>query len=474
MLFDEKYTYPHYPQKMTVDKLWTNKIGKEYFELNIYEIWSKTDETLKMLFSDAVYSVWIKTIIPVKIDENRFYLEVPTEINKEQMVKYENNIRDAIYEASGKRFEVVFVVRNKYNAQTMRPIVDRAAEEPVFNHGLMEKYNFENFIVGESNKFAYSASKAVAESPGGDDVYNPLFLYGGVGLGKTHLMNAIGNEIYNKNPNFKILYLSCEKFTNELISAIHDKTTDKFKEKYRNIDLLLIDDIQFISNKTQTQEEFFHTFNELKGNNKQIVISSDRPPAEIENLTARLTSRLAGGLIADIGFPDVETRTAILKEKAIERGVDIPEEILMYIADKCNTNIRELEGILTRVIAMSKLSNIPYSFEMVEDIIKNTKNNGKPNISVDYIQQVVANYYNVTVEELKSKRKTQPLATYRQIAMYFCRKLLANETLVSIGKKFGGKDHSTISNGCDRITDKMNDDVTFRQTMVEIENKIVG
>lgn len=440
--------------------------------MDILRIWSEVDEKLRYIFSDSVYTAWIKSITPLKKEGNVFYLEVPTEFNKQQMVKYLNNISDAINEVCHQVPEIHFLVKGNYNNNTMKVIEEPSINGDEYKSGLIERYNFDNFIEASSNKLAYSASKAVVKEPGKD--YNPLFLYGGVGLGKTHLMNAIGNEIHKKYPDMKILYLSCEKFTNELITAIHDKTTNKFKEKYRSIDLLLIDDIQFISNKTQTQEEFFHTFNELWLNGKQIVISSDRPPSEIENLTSRLTSRLSNGLIADISFPDFEARTAILKEKSKEKNEDIPEDILQYIAENCTTNIREMEGILNRVVAIKKITDCAYNMEMVEDAIKDTNTGGKPKINVDYIQQVVADYYKVTVDDLKSKRRDQPLTTYRQIAMYLCRKLLANETLASIGKKFGGKDHSTISNGCDRITDKINDDYAFKQTIIEIEGKIVG
>ncbi|MGL5675290.1 MAG: chromosomal replication initiator protein DnaA, partial [Cellulosilyticaceae bacterium] len=337
---------------------------------------------------------------------------------------------------------------------------------------LNPRYVFNSFVVGNSNRMAHAAALAVAEAPA--RAYNPLFLYGGVGLGKTHLMHSIAHYILEQNPNAKVLYASSEKFTNELINSIKDDKNEAFRNKYRNIDVLLIDDIQFIAGKERTQEEFFHTFNTLHEANKQIIISSDRPPKEIETLEDRLRSRFEWGLIADIQGPDLETRIAILRKKAEIESLSVPEEVLLFIAKTVISNIRELEGALNRIIAFSSLANKPITVELANEALKDLISKDKPRIiTADYIQEIVANYFHLKPEELKSSKRTRNIAFPRQIAMYLCRKL-TDLSLPKIGEKFGGRDHTTIIHGYEKISKDILKDIELSQTIAELENKITG
>ena len=335
---------------------------------------------------------------------------------------------------------------------------------------LNPKYTFDSFVIGNSNRFAHAASLAVAEAPA--KAYNPLFIYGGVGLGKTHLMHAIGHYALQNNPNTKVVYVSSEKFTNELINAIRDDKNDEFRNKYRKVDILLIDDIQFIAGKERTQEEFFHTFNELHGANKQIILSSDRPPKEIPTLEDRLRSRFEWGLIADIQAPDFETRMAILKKKADVEKLNVANEVMVYIATKIKSNIRELEGALIRIVAYSSLTNRPITVELageaLKDIISNKQNK---NVTIDVIQDVVAAYFNLRIEDLKSQRRTRNVAYPRQIAMYLSRKL-TDMSLPKIGEEFGGRDHSTVIHAYEKISDSLNTDESLQHTVNDITKKL--
>lgn len=440
----------------------------------VKEYWSEVLKILENEMTPVAYETWILPLKPISLIDDTFTVEVLMPFSKNMIeTRHSPIIQTALKIVLKKDINLKIVLPNEGNDP-----VHIVKEEPVINisnkmndSGVLPKYVFENFIVGNSNRMAHAAAVAVSEDPGG--AYNPLFLYGGVGLGKTHLMHAIANEILKNNPSSKVLYVSCEKFTNELITAIRENKNNEFRDKYRQIDVLLIDDIQFISEKTYTQEEFFHTFNALWLDGKQIIISSDRPPTEIQNLTDRLSSRLSGGLIADIKFPDFETRTAILEKKAEQEGIILPKEVLQYIAQSIKSNIRELEGALIRVIAYARLTNKPIDIELAEDAIKDILKSGKPEINVEYIQELVGEHYGFKAEELKSKRKTQPLATARQVAMYLCRKIL-DESLVNIGKKFGGRDHTTVIHGCDKINDMIENDSNFQKTLLEIEKKITG
>jgi len=338
---------------------------------------------------------------------------------------------------------------------------------------LNPKYTFENFVVGPSNNFAYAASLAVAEQP--SDVYNPLFIYGGVGLGKTHLMNAIGNYILEENPTANVLCISSETFTNELIDTIiKKKGTSDLRNRMRNVDVLMVDDIQFLSKTVATQEEFFHTFNDLHGKGKQIIISSDRPPKDIPTIEERLRSRFEWGLIVDIQRPDFETRVAILRKKADEENIDVPYEVIEFIAQRVQSNIRELEGALNRVNAQSMLMNVPITLELANSSLSQLFNvRDVRKITPESIMSVVCAQYDVTQEDIISKKRNKEIALPRQIAMYLCREMTSLST-INIGRAFGGRDHTTVMHGCDKIEKSVKSDVAFRRRMDEIMELIRG
>ncbi|NLV15616.1 MAG: chromosomal replication initiator protein DnaA [Syntrophomonadaceae bacterium] len=335
---------------------------------------------------------------------------------------------------------------------------------------LNPKYSFDSFVVGNSNRFAHAASYAVAESPA--RAYNPLFVYGGVGLGKTHLMQAIGHHILDKNPNGIVIYTSSEQFTNELIDSIRDDKTAEFRTKYRNIDVLLIDDIQFLAKKERTQEEFFHTFNALYEANKQLVISSDRPPKEIPTLEDRLRSRFEWGLLTDIQSPDLETRIAILRKKAQLESLKVPNDVMLYIASNIQSNIRELEGALTRTVAYSKINNQPITMELASEALQKILPPPVPyKATVEDIQEKVADYFSLTIDELNSKRRTRQLVFPRQIAMYLTRQM-TDLSLPKIGEEFGGRDHTTVLHAFDKVEKDIKSDPVLEKIISDIRSEI--
>jgi chromosomal replication initiator protein len=334
--------------------------------------------------------------------------------------------------------------------------------EPVEN-SLNPKYTFEKFVVGTSNQFAHAASLAAAETPG--KTYNPLFIYGGVGLGKTHLMHAIGHSIKERNRHLRVSYITSEKFMNELINAIRYDKTQSFREKYRSIDVLLMDDVQFMAGKERTQEEFFHTFNTLHNDQKQIVITSDCPPRDIPTLQERLHSRFEWGLIADIEPPDLETKVAILKRKADLDGINLPDEIAIFIATKIRSNVRELEGSLVRLVAISSLRGVPISKMLAQDALKNIIDSERPEgLTMDRIARMVASHYKLTVEEMKSKNNSRAVAVPRQVAMYLCKRLTSH-SYPEIGREFGGKHHTTVMHSYDKIETLVKKDGVFHNTI---------
>lgn len=336
--------------------------------------------------------------------------------------------------------------------------------EPV-ESSLNQKYTFEKFVVGTSNQFAHAAAQAVAEAPG--KAYNPLFLYGGVGLGKTHLMHAIGHAIKAQSRHLRVAYITSEKFMNELINAIRFDKTQTFRDKYRSIDVLLMDDVQFMAGKERTQEEFFHTFNALYNDQKQIVISSDCPPREIPTLEERLHSRFEWGLIADIEPPDLETKVAILKRKADLDGIDLQDEIAIFIASKIKSNVRELEGSLVRLVAISSLRGIPISKLLAQEALKNIIDAERPEgLTMERIAKIVASHYNLTVEEMKSKNNSQAIAMPRQVAMYLCKRL-TKHSFPEIGREFGGKHHTTVMHSVDKIDALAKEDRNFHKQINE-------
>lgn len=337
---------------------------------------------------------------------------------------------------------------------------------------LIDRYTFETFVTGKSNQLAHAAAVAVAQKPG--EAYNPFFMYGGVGLGKTHLMHAIGHRILENDPKKRVLYVSGEKFTNEMINSIRDKSQEVFRMKYRTVDVLMVDDIQFISGKEGTQEEFFHTFNTLKDANKQIIISSDKPPKELARLEERLRSRFEWGLIADVQPPDLEMRVAILQKKAEAENMEVDNEVLLYIASRIDTNIRELEGALTRTVAYASLKNQKISKEIVQESLKNIFNGmDKRTITLDMIENVIVNHFNVSKEDLKSKKRSKEITFPRQIAMYLSRDL-AKATLPQIGSYFGGRDHTTVMHACEKIDSEKKKDAKLEAIIKELTEKLGG
>ena len=337
--------------------------------------------------------------------------------------------------------------------------------------GLNPKYTFETFVVGDNNKFAHAAALAVGNEPG--ESYNPLFLYGGVGLGKTHLMHAIGNRILENNKNCNILYVTSEKFTNQLINAIKDNKNEIFRKKYRSIDALLIDDIQFIAGKERIQEEFFHTFNSLYEERKQIIISSDKPPRDIPFLEDRLKSRFEWGLLADISCPDYETRFAILRKKAQDESVVIDDYILSNIANKIDSNIRELEGVFNKVVARASLTHSPITIELAEKIINEFKYESEKVISSEFIKETVAKYFSINKDDLSSNKRSNDIAFPRQIAMYLCREI-ANMSYPQIGTDFGGRDHSTVMHGCKKIEKEIKEKNNTKLIVDSVKNIVIN
>ncbi|CAB1255595.1 chromosomal replication initiator protein DnaA [Clostridium sp. MT-14] len=440
------------------------------------EIWEQSLNIIKGEITEVSFNTWIKSITPVSIENNTFVLSVPNDLTKGILSsKYTNLISNALKLITSKKYNIKFLVLSKSEeALTLDNKPQEYTKRSITTNDettmLNPKYTFDSFVIGNSNRFAHAASLAVAESPA--KAYNPLFIYGGVGLGKTHLMHAIGHYILENNKKSKVTYVSSEKFTNELINSIKDDKNVEFRNKYRNIDVLLIDDIQFIAGKESTQEEFFHTFNALYEANKQIILSSDRPPKEIPTLEDRLRSRFEWGLIADIQPPDFETRMAILKKKADVENLNIPNEVMVYIATKIKSNIRELEGALIRIAAFSSLTNkeisIDLAVEALKDIISSKQSK---QVTIDLIQDVVANYYNLKVSDFKSARRTRNVAFPRQIAMYLCRKL-TDMSLPKIGEEFGGRDHTTVIHAYEKISNNLKKDESLQNAINDLTKRL--
>ncbi|MEY8000725.1 chromosomal replication initiator protein DnaA [Clostridium sp. Mt-5] len=441
------------------------------------EIWEQSLNIIKGEITEVSFNTWIKSITPVSIENDNFILSVPNDLTKGILSsKYTNLISNALKLITSKKYNIKFLVLSESEeALTSDDKPKRYNKKSVLINDEMStmlnpKYTFDSFVIGNSNRFAHAASLAVAESPA--KAYNPLFIYGGVGLGKTHLMHAIGHYVLDNNNKSKVTYVSSEKFTNELINSIKDDKNVEFRNKYRNVDVLLIDDIQFIAGKERTQEEFFHTFNALYEANKQIILSSDRPPKEIPTLEDRLRSRFEWGLIADIQPPDFETRMAILKKKADVEKLNIPNEVMVYIATKIKSNIRELEGALIRIVAFSSLTNkeisIDLAIEALKDIISSKQSK---QVTVDLIQDVVANYYNLKVSDFKSARRTRNVAFPRQIAMYLCRKL-TDMSLPKIGEEFGGRDHTTVIHAYEKISSNLKQDESLQNAVSDLTKRL--
>jgi len=430
-------------------------------------VWDQIQEPIRKQIGPGTYETWFSSIHARDKDERTLVLETPDEFFKNWIIEhYLSLIKETISSVAQKEITVEFTVNaqraHSRSAAILEPLSPHQPSRPSNDLSLNTRFSFKNFVVGSSNRFAAAACLAVAESPA--KAYNPLFIYGHVGLGKTHLMQAIAHEIKSRFPESNCCYISSEKFTNELIDAIRHKTTSQFRQKYRNMDVLLIDDIHFIAGKESTQEEFFHTFNTLHNNRKQIVISSDRPPKEISNLEERLSSRFTWGLITDIQPPDYETRVAILKKKSEHEPVDIPDEVFDFIAQQIQTNIRELEGALIRVVAYSLLEDKLISLEMARTILKNMVKETTKIISVEMIQKAISSFYHIPVDDLKNKRRNQAILVPRQVAMFLSRRL-TNLSLPEIGNAFGGKDHTTVLHSCRKIEAELKSNGALRQTI---------
>ena len=422
------------------------------------QAWDKAISMLEQNLNPASFKTWIKPLQLYSVTPDKIII-----IGNHSMglniirQRYYTDIYNMIRFSFGRSYELEFYTQEEINRQ--HTTVQRTT--------LNSKYNFDNFVVGPSNSFAYAASLAVAEQP--SDVYNPLFIYGSVGLGKTHLMNAIGNFIMAEDPMKNVLLTSSESFTNELIdSIVKKKDTSELRSRMRNVDVLMVDDIQFLSKTKATQEEFFHTFNDLYSKGAQIIISSDRPPKDIPTIEERLRSRFEWGLIVDIQKPDYETRVAILRRKADEEGIDVPYDVIDYIAERVESNIRELEGTLTRLNAQCKLMGMPLNLDTVRDSLSQlVKSPEGRRITPELIISMIADQYGVTSDDILSKKRSRDIALPRQIAMYLCRDMTQLST-TNIGRAFGGRDHTTVMHGCEKIADDMKADFAFKKRIEEL------
>lgn len=438
-------------------------------ELN--ELLTKAKELLKDETTKISYETWIKNLEIKSFDNNIVVLVASSSFQKESIQsRYGDLLTNTFNFITNKECAVSIVSKEEIeetSEQTFQTEVNYSNSNPTLN----PKYTFDSFVVGNNNRFAHAAALAVAEAPATS--YNPLFIYGGVGLGKTHLMHAIGNSILLKNKSSNILYVTSEKFTNQLINAIKDNTSAQFRDKYRNIDVLLIDDIQFIAGKERIQEEFFHTFNTLHESGKQIILSSDKPPKDIPLLEDRLKSRFEWGLIADISNPDYETRLAILRKKAQLDNIIVDDEILANIANRIDSNIRELEGTLNKLIATSSLTNSPITKEMAERAINDIVAQQEKVISSEFIQETVAKYFKISAKDLRGSKRSNDIAFPRQIAMYLCRNV-AQMSLPQIGKDFGKRDHTTVMHACKKIEREIKDGGNTKLIVDSVKNIILN
>lgn len=449
------------------------------------KLWEDTLTHLELNLSPQHFSTWIKPLKLVKIEQDLVYLEVPNRFVLDWVKEnYGKLIQKILAELSAVNYRLQFDVSGQAKdhlpkKQTPVEPVPKATKEPgvlVGNHhaaeiNLNRKYTFEEFVSGSSNQFAYAAAMAVANNPA--TTYNPLFIYGGVGLGKTHLVNAIGNAILKKTPQVRVCYYTSEKFMNELINSLRYNRMDEFRNKFRSMDILLIDDIQFIAGKERTQEEFFHTFNALYESHKQIIVTSDKFPKDIPGLEERLRSRFEWGLIADIQPPDVETKLAILKMKAEQNSIKMPEEVTLFLANSICNNVRELEGYLIRIGAYASLTSTPVTLEMAREVLKDILIERNRELSIDEILKKVSSHYNIKITDIKSAKRLKAVVLPRQIAMYLSRQLTSS-SYPEIGERFGGKDHSTIIHAIRKIEKIMEDDFQLRNTIDTLKNELTN
>lgn len=457
-----------YPQALFVYNFRRNSLNED-----LRHLWESFLSDLKKTeISTLSYDAFFKKLAPVKLTEDTLYISSPNFFignhvkTNESYYKYMVDIFEKLL---GRKLNFEFVqtgeVVEDFGPTSQDQLLERSRLNP--------KYTFDTFVVGKSNEFAHAASVSVADSLEKANA-NPLFIYGGVGLGKTHLMHAIGHVVLERDPNKKVLYVSSEQFTNEFINSIRTNKNEEFRHKYRSMDLLLIDDIQFIADKETTMEEFFHTFNELYNANKQIVLTSDKPPNTIPRLESRLISRFAGGLVVDIAPPDLETRIAILRKKSDAEGFQVPDEVINYVAKQVQSNIRELEGALSRVTAYSKLTTGHLDIETaslaLNDLYKNQK--VQP-ITPDSIKKVICKNYNLSLEDLDSKNRSRAISYPRQIAMYMCRKY-TDLSLLKIGESFGGRDHSTVIHAYEKISEDLEKNPSLQGRVHQMLREVKG
>ncbi len=445
---------------------------------SLEELWSETLRVVESHLPRTSVEAWLRNTRPLCIEDDTLVVEVPNRWVRDWLhERYYDPLHDALRRCAQVGLHLRFVVGEDADGLAVhdaaRPEVAAAVEpqpRPALGQTLNHRYTFETFVIGSGNRLAHAAALAVAEAPA--RAYNPLFLYGGVGLGKTHLMQAIAHRVLQRNPRTRVVYVSSETFTNEIINAIRDRTTIEFRNRYRNVDVLLVDDIQFLAGKETTQEEFFHTFNALHESGRQIVVSSDRPPKEIQTLEERLRSRFEWGLVSDIQPPDLETRIAILRKKAQLEHLTVPDDVVYYIAERVTSNIRELEGALIRLVAHASLIHAPITLELAETTLKDLLPPAQPvAITIQAIQEVVAEHFGISVRDLKMRSRARAVAFPRQVAMYLCREL-TNASLPKIGEDFGGRDHTTVLHACEKIRAEAEADSTLRATLQHLIQRL--
>ena len=436
--------------------------------MNMESLWDQTCALLSREMPFVSYNTWVDgNLVPGMLEDDTLFISV----KMERMIsmlrnKYAMLIEKKLSEAAGKPMKIMLLSKDEMEART--PVREETADDN--DPKLNPKYTFESFVVGNANRFAHAAALAVAESPA--EAYNPLFIYGGVGLGKTHLMQAIGHFIHQMDPTKKILYMTSENFTNELISAIQMKKTYEFRDKIRKVDVLMVDDIQFIAGRESTQQEFFNTFNELHNSNKQIILTSDKPPKDIQRLEERLCSRFEWGLVADIQRPDVDTRVAILREKTVQENITVDDEVLQLIAGKIDSNIRELEGCLTRLVAYSTLVKEPITIDLCERALKEVFDSRRhKQITAELIMQTVSDYYGLTLDDMTGPTRKREITVPRQIAMYLTREM-TGMSLPQIGNVFGGRDHTTVLHSCKTVEANMTASTDIRAVVEDIKNLV--
>ena len=446
------------------------------------QLWQATLGELELLISKANFTTWFKNTFISSLENNRAIIGTPNAFTKAWLEKkYYDQILQALKNITNNSVESAEFIVETTKPQATKPKIDaitprteteeiKETKVTLNKFGLNKKYIFETFVVGKGNELACAAAKAVSEKPG--LTYNPLFIYGGVGLGKTHLVQSIGNYLLNENPKLKILYINSEKFTNDYIQSIKLGTTERFKNAYRQVDVLLVDDIHFIAGKEQTQEEFFHTFNALHQNNKQIVLSSDRQPKAIPDVEQRLISRFEWGMIADISAPDLETRIAILEAKSLEKNLSLDPEIIEYLAENVQSNVRELEGALNRIIAHHQLNNTPITLESTQQIMQSLSTPAlKGNLTPKKIINVVAGYFDITVDNLISSCRRKELVVPRQIVMFIMREEIKS-SYPSIGQELGGRDHTTAIHACNKIAAALEKDEKTKNDLQLIKQRL--